>query len=165
MPAVVGGGGAALMLLTALGGADYINNRNTIAVLAIVLAVPAIGFAAGRGGVWWAERAPCSWPRHDRRADRSRARARGLAERRAQGRRARGARHARLPVDPAALVRARAAPGADGDHPRARRGHDRRGATPDAHGLPAGKTIETGRIRITRYTAPAPQPVPNALSR
>lgn len=32
-------------------------------------------------------------------------------------------------------------------------------------GFLPGKTIETGRIRITRYTAPAPQPVPNALSR
>ena len=50
MPALVGGGGAALMLLTALGGADYINNRNTIPVLAIVLALPALGFAAGRLG-------------------------------------------------------------------------------------------------------------------
>lgn len=49
-PAVVGGGGAALMLLAALGGADYLNNRNTIPVLAIVLALPALGFAAGRLG-------------------------------------------------------------------------------------------------------------------
>ncbi len=49
-PAVVGGGGAALMLLAALGGADYLNNRNTIPVLAIVLAFPALGFAAGRLG-------------------------------------------------------------------------------------------------------------------
>jgi hypothetical protein len=38
-------------------------------------------------------------------------------------------------------------------------------ASPDAEGLPAGETIETGRIQITRYTAPSPQPVPNALSR
>ena len=49
-PAVVGGGGAALMLLAALGGADYLNNRNTIPVLAIVLALPALGFAIGRLG-------------------------------------------------------------------------------------------------------------------
>jgi hypothetical protein len=32
-------------------------------------------------------------------------------------------------------------------------------------GFLPGKTIETGRIQITRYTAPSPQPVPNALSR
>jgi hypothetical protein len=49
-PAVVGGGGAALMLLAAGAGADYLNNRNTIPVLAIVLAIPALGFAAGRLG-------------------------------------------------------------------------------------------------------------------
>ena len=114
MPAVVGGGGAALMLLTALGGADYINNRNTIAVLAIVLAVPAIGYAAGRAGVWVGG-ATCIVllaatigalidPAHAREDWRSAAR---------KVTRARGARHARLPVDPAALVRARAAPGAD----------------------------------------------------
>ena len=30
------------------GGADYLNNRNTLPVLAIALAVPALGFAAGR---------------------------------------------------------------------------------------------------------------------
>jgi mannosyltransferase len=51
-PAVVGGGGAALMLVAAVGGADYLNNRNTIPVLAIVLAIPALGFAAGRLGAW-----------------------------------------------------------------------------------------------------------------
>ena len=68
MPALVGGGGAALMPLTALGGADYINNRNTIAVLAIVLAVPAIGYAAGSAGVWVGERpASCSWSRRSAR--------------------------------------------------------------------------------------------------
>ena len=50
LPAAVGGGGAALMLLLALGGADYLNNRNTIAVLAIVLAIPALGYALGRLG-------------------------------------------------------------------------------------------------------------------
>ena len=48
LPAAVGGGGAALMALAALGGADYLNNRNTLPVLAIALAVPALGFAAGR---------------------------------------------------------------------------------------------------------------------
>src|SRR4051794_8970539 len=50
LPAVVGGGGAALMLLAAAGGADYLNNRNTLPVLAIALAVPALGFAVGRAG-------------------------------------------------------------------------------------------------------------------
>jgi mannosyltransferase len=49
-PAVVGGGGALLMLLAAVGGADYLNNRNTLPVLAIVLAIPALGFAIGRTG-------------------------------------------------------------------------------------------------------------------
>ena len=50
LPATVGGGGAALMVLVALLGADYLNNRNTIAVLVIVLAIPALGFALGRLG-------------------------------------------------------------------------------------------------------------------
>ena len=36
---------------------------------------------------------------------------------------------------------------------------------PTPTGFLPGKTLETGRIRITRYAAPAPQPVPNALSR
>ena len=48
LPAAVGGGAAALIGLAALGGADYLNNRNTLPVLAIALAVPALGFAAGR---------------------------------------------------------------------------------------------------------------------
>jgi hypothetical protein len=48
LPAVVAGGSAALIALAALGGADYLNNRNTLPVLAIALAVPALGFAAGR---------------------------------------------------------------------------------------------------------------------
>jgi hypothetical protein len=47
---VVGGGSAALIGLAALGGADYLNNRNTLPVLAIALAVPALGFAGGRAG-------------------------------------------------------------------------------------------------------------------
>ncbi len=50
LPAVVGGGAAALIGLAALGGADYLNNRNTLPVLTIALAVPALGFAAGRAG-------------------------------------------------------------------------------------------------------------------
>jgi hypothetical protein len=50
LPAVVGGGGAVLIGLAAVGGADYLNNRNTVPVLAIALAVPALGFAAGRAG-------------------------------------------------------------------------------------------------------------------
>jgi mannosyltransferase len=48
LPAAVGGGAAALIALAALGGADYLNNRNTLPALAIALAVPALGFAAGR---------------------------------------------------------------------------------------------------------------------
>ncbi len=91
LPAAVGGGGAALMLLVALFGADYLNNRNTIAVLddrardpgARVRARPARRGARGRG-VRGAAR------RHDRGTDRSRARARGLARRHA-----RPPRHAR----------------------------------------------------------------------
>ena len=69
MPAVVGGGGAALMLLTALGGADYINNRNTIAVLAIVLGRPRDRLCGreGRGVRWAARPASCSWPRRSAR--------------------------------------------------------------------------------------------------
>ena len=82
MPAVVGGGGAALMLLAALCGADYINNRNTIPVLAIVLARPRDRLRGGAGSGWrWAARPASCSGRDDRRADRSRARARGLAER------------------------------------------------------------------------------------
>jgi mannosyltransferase len=50
LPAVVGGGAAALIGLAALGGADYLNNRNTLPVLAIALAVPALGFATGWAG-------------------------------------------------------------------------------------------------------------------
>jgi mannosyltransferase len=50
LPAVVGSGAAALMAIAALGGADYLNNRNTLPALAIALAVPALGFAAGRTG-------------------------------------------------------------------------------------------------------------------
>jgi hypothetical protein len=50
LPAAVGGGAAALMLLAAVGGADYLNNRNTLPALAIAIAVPALGFAAGRAG-------------------------------------------------------------------------------------------------------------------
>ena len=50
LPAAVGGGGAAMMLLAALAGADYLNNRNTLPVLVILLAIPALGFAAGRAG-------------------------------------------------------------------------------------------------------------------
>lgn len=49
-PAAVGLGGAAAMALVAALGADYLNNRNTIPVLAIVLALPALGYAAGRAG-------------------------------------------------------------------------------------------------------------------
>ena len=48
LPAAVGGGAAALIGLAALAGADYLNNRNTLPALAIALAVPALGFAAGR---------------------------------------------------------------------------------------------------------------------
>jgi hypothetical protein len=48
LPAVVAGGALALILLAAVAGADYVNNRNTIAVLAIALAVPALGFARAR---------------------------------------------------------------------------------------------------------------------
>ena len=48
LPAAVGGGAAALIGLAALGGADYLNNRNTLPALAIALAVPALGFGFGR---------------------------------------------------------------------------------------------------------------------
>jgi hypothetical protein len=47
LPAAVGLGGAALMVVI---GADYLNNRNTLPVLVIVLAIPALGYAAGRAG-------------------------------------------------------------------------------------------------------------------
>jgi hypothetical protein len=48
LPAAVAGGAVALMLLTALLGADYLNNRNTLPVLAIALAVPALGYARAK---------------------------------------------------------------------------------------------------------------------
>jgi hypothetical protein len=48
LPAVVGAGAAALMVLAALAGADYLNNRNTVPALAIALAVPALGLAVER---------------------------------------------------------------------------------------------------------------------
>ena len=50
LPAAVGGGAAALIGLAALAGADYLNNRNTLPVLTIALAVPALGFAINRLG-------------------------------------------------------------------------------------------------------------------
>ena len=48
LPAAVAGGAVALMGLAAVLGADYLNNRNTLAVLAIALAVPALGFARAK---------------------------------------------------------------------------------------------------------------------
>ena len=50
LPAAVGLGGAAAMVLVAALGADYLNNRNTLPVLVILLAIPALGYAAGRAG-------------------------------------------------------------------------------------------------------------------
>jgi mannosyltransferase len=55
LPAWVGGGAVALMVLAALAGADYLNNRNTLPALAVALAVPALGLAverAPRAGAW-----------------------------------------------------------------------------------------------------------------
>jgi 4-amino-4-deoxy-L-arabinose transferase-like glycosyltransferase len=49
-PAVVCGGGAASILIAAALGADYLNNRNTIPVFVLSLAIPALGFAIGRLG-------------------------------------------------------------------------------------------------------------------
>jgi mannosyltransferase len=166
MPAIVGGGGAALMLLAALGGADYINNRNTLPVLAIALAVPALGYAARRLGVVLGA-ATCAVllaatvgaqidPAHAREDWR-------------------GA--ARRITAPAVLVTPayQAIPlrwYAPTLHPVPRAttreldvvatGGSRAQAPP---GFQPGRTIAVGRIRITRYTAPAPRPVPNALSR
>ena len=166
MPAAVGGGGAALMLLTALGGADYINNRNTIAVLAIVLAVPAIGYAAGRAGVWVGG-ATCVVllvatigalidPAHAREDWRSAARkvtAPAVVVTPAyQSIPLRWYAPQLHPV-PSATTRQLDVVTTGGLRPQ----------TPTGF-LPGG-SIETGRIRITRYTAPAPQPVPNALGR
>ena len=131
LPAAVGGGGAALMLLVALLGADYLNNRNTIAVLddrardpgARVRARPARRGARGRG-VRGAAR------RHDRGTDRSRARARGLARRHARPpRHTRRRRRAAVQRDARALVRARPPPRPRRERPRARR---RRSPTPSA---------------------------------
>jgi mannosyltransferase len=48
LPTLVGGGAVVLMIAVAAGGADYLNNRNTLPALAIAVAVPALGFAAGR---------------------------------------------------------------------------------------------------------------------
>ena len=81
LPAAVAGGAVALMLLAAVLGADYLNNRNTLAVLAIALAVPALGFAraqvARRRDLRRAAR------RDDRRAGRRGPPPRELARRRA----------------------------------------------------------------------------------
>lgn len=51
--AAIGGGALALVLLAALAGSDYLNNRNTLPLLVALLAVPAVGMgarAAGRAG-------------------------------------------------------------------------------------------------------------------
>jgi mannosyltransferase len=163
MPAIVGGGGAALMLLAALGGADYINNRNAIPVLAIVLAVPALGFAGRRllGLATCLVLAAATIgtlidPAHARDDWRS---------------------AARKITAPAVIV----APAyqaiplrwyAPDLHPvptATVREVDvvvaARGSRPTVPGFQPAGTIKVNRIEITRYTAPAPQPVPNALSR
>ena len=106
LPAAVGGGAAALIGLAALGGADYLNNRNTLPALVIALAVPALGFAAGRvGAALGAATCGAMAVATDRRPHRSRARARGLARdgpRPRAGRRGRG--RSRLRRGGAALV-------------------------------------------------------------
>jgi 4-amino-4-deoxy-L-arabinose transferase-like glycosyltransferase len=163
MPALVGGGGAVLMLLTALGGADYINNRNTIAVLAIVLAVPAIGFAGQRllGAATCVVLLAATIgalidPAHAREDWRSAARKVTapvvLVEPAYQSIPLRWYAPELHPV-PTPTTRELDVVTTGGLRPR----------TPT--GFLPGKSTETGRIRITRYTAPAPQPVPNALSR
>ena len=153
-------------MLTALGGADYINNRNTIAVLAIVLAVPAIGYAAGRAAAWMggttcvvllaATIGALIDPAHAREDWRSAARKvtapAVLVTPAYQSIPLRWYAPELHPV-PAATTRELEVVTTGGLRPR----------TPT--GFLPGKTIETGRIRITRYTAPAPQPVPNALRR
>jgi mannosyltransferase len=163
LPAIVGGGGAALMFLTALGGADYINNRNTIAVLAIALAVPAIGFA-GRKWLGAATALVLLAATIGALVD--------LAHAREDWRSA-----ARRITAPAVLVTP------------AYQSIPLRWYAPELHPVPSattreldvvttgglppqappgfqpGRTITTGRIAITRFTAPAPQPVPSALSR
>jgi hypothetical protein len=151
------------MLLTALGGADYINNRNTIAVLAIVLAVPAIGFAGQR----FLGAATCVVllaatlgalidPAHAREDWRTAARKvtapAVLVVPAYQSIPLRWYAPELHPV-PAATARTLDVVTTGGVRPR----------TPT--GFLPGKSIETGRIRITRYTAPAPQPVPDALGR
>ena len=163
MPALVGGGGAALMLLAALGGADYINNRNTIAVLAIVLAVPAIGFAGRRllgaatcvvllaatiGGLIDPAHAREDW----RSAARKVTAPTVLVVPAYQSIPLRWYAPELHPV-PAATTRELDVVTTGGVRPQ----------TPT--GFLPGKSVETGRIRITRYTAPAPQPVPDALGR
>jgi mannosyltransferase len=163
MPAVVGGGGAALMFITALGGADYINNRNTIAVLAIALAVPAIGFAAQR----WLGAATALVllaasigalidPAHAREDWREAARKiTAPAVLVAPAYQSIPLRWYAPDLQPAPEVTAQALDVVT------------TGATPapQVPGFEAGREMETGRIRITRYTAPSPQPVPGALAR
>jgi 4-amino-4-deoxy-L-arabinose transferase-like glycosyltransferase len=166
MPAVVGGGGAALMLLTALGGADYINNRNTIAVLAIVLAVPAMGYAARRPGAVLGA-ATCAVllaatvgalidPAHAREDWRSAARKiTAPAVLVTPAYQSIPLRWYAPELHPVPSVTTRQLDVVATGEPQAK-------APP---GFQPGETIKTGRIEITRYTAPAPQPVPNALSR
>ena len=48
--AAIGGGALALVLLTALIGADYLNSRNTLPLLVALLAVPAVGLGARAAG-------------------------------------------------------------------------------------------------------------------
>jgi hypothetical protein len=152
------------MLLAAVGGADYINNRNTIAVLAIALAVPSLGFAGRKllGAATCAVLLAATVgaqidPAHAREDWRS---------------------AARRITAPAVLVTP------------AYQSIPLRWYAPELHPVPAMTTRElnvvmTGRdpkppaipgftlegtakpnrIIVARYTAPAPQPVPNALSR
>ena len=136
--------GAALMLLAAVGGADYLNNRNTSPVLAIVLAVPALGFAAGRAGRGAGgcrlHRAAAATigalidPAHAREDWRGAAR----------DLRAPGGDRGPAPTSRSRSAGTRpAAPGADGDHPRARR-RPTGGVRPQTPtGFLPGKTIET----------------------
>ena len=152
LPAVVGSGAAALMAIAALGGADYLNNRNTLPALAIALAVPALRFAAGRAGAALGAAALAHGRRHRRRPHRSRARARGLAGRSA--RRRPGARRARGRASP---LRRRAAalvpPGARAGAARGRGGARARRRPQRPRPQPAA-----GRRRLAHAPSPASPP-------
>ena len=135
-------------------------------VLPIVLAVPAIGYAAGRAGVW-AGAATCvvllaatigalidhAHAREDWRSAARKISAPAVVVTPAyQSIPLRWYAPQLHPV-PSATARELDVVTTGGLRPQ----------TPT--GFLPGKSIEAGQIRITRYTAPAPQPVPNALSR